>query len=307
MRDSDLLLRPATRDDWPVVAALIHDSTNAWYEAHGMRAVFPAGPASTLLFCEQYEALDPGGCLVAEDTASGAIVGSCFWRKRQTHASLGIMNVHPEAFGRSVARHLLDAICAMADEAGLPTRLVSSALNLDSYSLYTRAGFVPRTLYQDMVLPADLSGVEAHGRVRAATPEDLPRIVALARELEGLDRERDYGHFLLDGSDLWHVSVLEGAGGELDGALASIAHPASTMLGPGVARTDDAAAALILAELRHRAGQRPVVLVPAQRQGLVATLYSWGARNVELHVHQCRGAWTPPAGISFPTFMPESA
>ncbi|MEM9382779.1 MAG: N-acetyltransferase, partial [Planctomycetota bacterium] len=56
----NLRLRPMERADWAAVAALVHDSTNAWYEARGMRAVFDGGPESTLLFCEQYEALDPG-------------------------------------------------------------------------------------------------------------------------------------------------------------------------------------------------------------------------------------------------------
>ena len=43
------------------------------------------------------------------------------------------------------------------------------------------------------------------------------------------------------------------------------------------------------------------------RSELVATLYGWGARNCELHVHQCRGAWKEPRGVSMPTFLPESA
>ena len=168
---------------------------------------------------------------------------------------------------------------------------------------------MPRAVYQDMVLPRGVDGIDAPGldRVRPARPDDLAGIVALARELEGLDRERDYAHFLGDASGLWHVSVLEDAAGGLAGACASIAHPGSTMVGPGVASTEADAAALILAELRHRAGHTPVVLVPARCEELVATLYGWGARNVELHVHQCRGAWTAPAGVSIPTFMPESA
>lgn len=305
----ELILRPMQREDWPAVAALIHDSTNAWYEAHGLPPVFGAGPESTLLFCEQYEALDPGGCLLAVDAASGTLAGSCFWRRRATHASLGIMNVNRAFFGRAVARTLLGAITDIADVAGLPLRLVSSAFNLDSYSLYTRAGFTPRAIYQDMVLPRSPRGSRPPGldRVRSATRADLPDIIALALALEGLDRERDFTHFLDDASGLWHVSVIESTGGDLSGALASIAHPGSTMLGPGIARSEADAAALIFAERQHRAGHDPVVLVPAHCTELVATLYTSGARNVELHVHQCRGAWTAPIGVSLPTFMPESA
>ena len=95
------------------------------------------------LFPETYEALDPGCTLVAEHPRTGRLMGSCFHHPRETHVSLGIMNVHPAYFGMGVARRLLRAITDDADARGLPVRLVSSAFNLDSYSLYTRAGFVP--------------------------------------------------------------------------------------------------------------------------------------------------------------------
>ena len=63
------------------------------------------------------------------------------------------MNVHPNHFGRSVAGRLLRHIIEVADAKQQPLRLVSSAMNLDSFSLYTRAGFVPQAAYQDMILP----------------------------------------------------------------------------------------------------------------------------------------------------------
>jgi hypothetical protein len=78
------------------------------------------------------------------------------------------------------------------------------------------------------------------------------------------------------------------------------------MLGPGVTRTDDGAAALIRAELLNRPGLSPVFLVPAERESLVRRLYSWGARNCEIHFSQIRGAWQQPTGVVMPTFMPET-
>ena len=298
------------RGDWSSVAALVHDSTNGWYEAHGHAPVFGGGPESTLVFCEVYEALDPGCCVLAVDERTGELLGSCFFRRRPTHVSLGILNVHPAHFGRSVATSLLAHVCDVADEARLPLRLVSSLMNLDSFSLYTRGGFTPRTVYQDMVLPlpGGEHGITAPGRerVRAATPDDLAAIVTLGEEIEHLNRERDFRYFLAS-PDLWHVSVLHEEGGALSGCLASIAHPGSTMLGPGFCRDQSGMAALLLAELEHRRGHAPVFLVPASCSELVTTLYGWGARNCELHVHQCRGAWKEPRGVSMPTFLPESA
>lgn len=305
-----ITLRTMRPRDWTTVAALIHDSTNGWYEAHGNAPIFTGGPESTRIFCEVYEALDPGCCVLAEDEDTGELLGSCFYRRRPTHVSLGIMNVDARHLGRSVASALLALVCEVADEAALPLRLVSSAMNLDSYSLYTRAGFVPRTIYQDMTLPLPKGeqGIVAPGRerVRPAHKADLASIVALGIEVEQLHRERDFGYFL-DHPELWHVSVIEDHTGQLTGCLASIAHPGSTMLGPGFSRDETSAAALILAELEHRRPHTPVFVVPAHCAKLVATLYGWGARNCELHVHQCRGRWDEPVGVSMPSFLPETA
>ena len=317
---SGIQLRTATDGDAAAVAALIRRSTNAWYAARGLPEIFGGPEDATLVFWETYEALDPGCCIVACDASSGDVVGSCFYHPRPTHFSLGIMNVDPECFGRSIASLLLDRICALADEAELPLRLVSSALNLDSYSLYTRRAFVPRAIYQDMVLE-DVDAAFARiaatplreaiaagiGRVREARADDIDAIVELGLEVEGLDRRVDFDHFVRNELGCWRCVVLEGEHGRLQGCLASIAHPGSTMLGPGFSLDEGGAAALILHELRARRGFTPVFLVPAHCESLVATMYSLGARNVELHVHQCRGAWISPNGVSLTSFLPESA
>jgi hypothetical protein len=78
------------------------------------------------------------------------------------------------------------------------------------------------------------------------------------------------------------------------------------MLGPGIARTESQAAALIHAELNHHRGRQPVWLVPCHCEQLVRTMYAWGAKNCELHLAQARGHWQAPDGIVMPTFMPET-
>jgi GNAT superfamily N-acetyltransferase len=307
---SDIRLRTMGRDDWTEVAALIYDSTNAWYQAHGRPPIFSGPRDNAQLFCAVYEQLDPGCCVLAEDAATGRLAGSCFFHPRPTHVSLGIMNAHPEYFGRGVARRLLQYVVDLADQQQKPLRLVSSAVNLDSYSLYNRAGFVPRLVYQDMFLRVPDHGFTAHvpGRdqIRAATPADVPMMAALELEVSGIRRENDLRYFVDNPDHLWHVSVLDNDRGGLQGFLVSVAHAASNMLGPGVARTEDQAAALIAAELDHNRGRQPVWLVPAHCQQLVQTMYAWGAVNCELHFAQARGAWTAPKGIALPTFMPET-
>ena len=310
MHSPELTLRAMRPDEWDQVADLICHSTNRWYQAGNKPAIFPHGPSSCRLFCEVYEDLDPGCCVVAEDTARRQLVGSCFYHPRETHVSLGIMNAHPEAFGRGVAGKLLRYIIDFAEQEGKPVRLVSSAMNLDSFSLYNRNGFVPRKVFQDMFIPSPErlpSTVAGYDRVRDATLADLPAIVALEDELAHIRREKDYRYFIENRRRVWHTSVFEGPAGKIDGFLVSVGHPGSNMLGPGAMRSEEQAAALILAELRHRVVVTPVFLAPVECSALVRTLYGWGARNCELHFAQVRGDYPQPAGVVMPTFMPETA
>jgi hypothetical protein len=189
-------------------------------------------------------------------------------------------------------------------------RLVSSAMNLDSFSLYNRNGFVPRKLFQDMFVPTTAklpSTVRGYERVRNARPADVAAMALLEEELAHIRRENDYRYFIDNRRGVWHASVYQNDGGEIDGFLVSIGHPGSNMLGPGVMRSEEQAAALILRELHHRQGATPVFLVPVECTALVQTLYSWGARNCELHFSQVRGEYVPPSGVVMPTFMPETA
>lgn len=307
---NDFQLRTMNAGDRSEVAELIHLSTNAWYQSHGRPPIFSGDPALADVFYEVYEALDPGCGLVVEHTRTKRLVGSCFVHPRPTHVSVGIMNSHPNYAGRGIARRLLQHIIDGADRSGLPVRLVSSALNLDSFSLYTRAGFVARRTFQDLYLAVPPGGLDARvevaGTVRDAKESDLDAMVALELELAGIDRRKDLAYFIENAPGFWHVSVFEGVRG-IEGFLASCGHPALNMLGPGVARSEDQAAALLLRELNQYHGRQPVFLVPVDCGGLVRTLYSWGARNCELHLAQVRGAAPPLRGVILPSFLPESA
>lgn len=296
--------------DWSEVSDLICLSTNYWYQSQGKPPIFTAGPSATRLFCEVYEDLDPGCCLVAQNLETGRLMGSCFFHPRETHWSLGIMNAHPNYFRSGVARALLTEIVQRASAENKPVRLVSSAMNLDSYSLYTRAGFVPRQLFQDMYLRVPEEGLPwtppADTRLRDARIDDVPALAALERQIAGISREKDYRYFIENHAGYWHTSVAEGVDGHLRGFLASIAHPGSTMVGPGFAFDQTTAASLLLRELDARRGHCPVFLVPVDAAQLVQHAYQWGAKNCETHVAQVYGAWQPFQGVVMPTFMPET-
>ncbi len=301
-------LRSMRTDEWDQVAALICQSTNHWYESRGRPPIFPAGPKSTRLFCEVYEELDPGCCVVADD-GTGTIMGSCFYHPRETHVSLGIMNVHPRFMGQGVAVQLLNFVISEAEKLHKDVRLVSSAHNLDSYSLYTRAGFVPYMTFQDMLLPVPEQGIAINNEnrqyVRDAQPSDVAGMVAIEMSVAGIRRDKDFRHFLENRAGYWHCSVFDRGQG-IEGFLVSIAHPGSTMLGPGVMKSDAIAIALVLAELDFRRGLTPVFLIPAHCGQLVSEAYTWGARNCEIHFAQCYGETPVIDGIVMPSFMPET-
>lgn len=303
-------LRTLTDADRPALAELIAVSTNQWYQRHGRPPVFPGGASTTAVFADVYEALDPGCCVVAEETGTGRLIGSCFYHPRPTHVSLGIMNTHPDVAGQGVASALLRFITDFADRERKPVRLVSSALNLDSFSLYTRAGFVPRCVYQDMWLAVPTEGVKnlptESAHVREATLHDVPAMMALEMEVAGICREKDYRYFIENRAGFWHATVMPGHCGGLAGWLVSCGHPALNMIGPGVARDPATALALLLRELDRHRGRSPLFLVPVECTEMVRELYARGARNCELHFTQVRGRWQPFRGVNLPTFLPET-
>jgi GNAT superfamily N-acetyltransferase len=304
-------LRPIEERDRGEVAELIAVSMNTWDIAHGFApGRFTGGSPQTDVFYTVYERLDPGGCLVAESTENGRLAASCYHRERETHLSLGIMNVHPNYFGQGIARDVLAYVTDLADASGKPLRLVSSVMNLESFSLYTRAGFVPRLLYQDLLVTVPEEGfatnVPGAAQVRDATLDDVDAMAEVELAVSGISRAKDYRAFIENADGFWGVSVFEERRGRLGGYLASIGHPLFNEIGPGIARSEAQGAALLMRELNRYPGRTPLVLVPCEATELVTLLYRLGGRNCELHAAQVRGASQAFAGVSFPTFMPET-
>ena len=309
-----MLLGTVTFADHDEVATLLHQSLVHWYESRlGQGARFGESPEPFLLFPQVYEALDSGHSVSVRDESSGALLGVCFLHPRETHVSVGIVATSPAAAGRGVARLMMKQAVDLAAAQGLPLRLVSSALNLDSFSLYTKMGFVPHTLYQDVLFNLPAGGLPGpppkHAdRVRPATAADAVRMADLERDLQGIRREADMHFFLKNQVGSWKCLVLENeTTGDLDGFMVYSVHPAFRMTGPGVARDETTAAALLWAALDAQRGDATVLLAPCLAGELVRTLYRWGGRNVELHTAQVLGAVPQTKGLAFPTFLPESA
>ena len=298
--------------DFDAVAELIYLSTNAWYEARLGHSIFKCTPEDCRLFPEVYEDLDPGCGIVAVNDRTGMVVASCFFHPREIHMSLGIMNVHPNYFGHGLAGRLLTEIVEEAQRRDLPLRLVSSALNLDSFSLYSRFGFSPFAIYQDMILKVPSKGLPEGSQpdlpeVREAQFADLTDMGRVEFEVAGISREQDYAYFLENPGGIWHTLVSLGEDGVVDGFLTSVQHPATNMIGPGVARTAVAAEALLRAQLDRFRNDEVVFLIPTTERGLIDNAYAMGARNCELHFGQVLGGAQPVNGVVKPSFLPETA
>ena len=304
-------IRTMTNDDRHEVAELIYISINHWYQVHGMPAIFAGGPSVCNIFFDTYEALDPQCGIVAVDDKTGVVIGSCFYHPRDHHVSLGIMTVHPNHFGAGAGRGLLDWIIDLSTVQDKPVRLTQSALNVDSFSLYSKAGFVPRHAYQDMSLEIPVSGFDfacaAVDNVRSATLVDIPALVELEMHVAGISRAQDYEFLIRNDDGNWHLSVYVCPdSGKLLGFLGSCSHLATNLLGPGVSLDEETAIALLASELGRQRGRTPVFLVPVEAEKIVRAAYAWGARNCEMHFCQVLGDYKPFAGVNIPTFMPET-
>ena len=306
-------VRPLRSSEHDAAARLIHRSFVHWYETRLRQgARFGSTPDRFRIFPLVYATLDPGEAVAAVERDSGELLGLVFAHPRPSHVALGIVAVAPEARSRGVARALLDPIIAQARRNGRPVRLVSSLANVDSFSLYSRLGFVPHTLYQEMRLTVPAGGMaqlapRPRADVRRVTdPRDAPHLAQLEAELQGLHREQDYRFILRNQVGKWCVWALGKTGERLEGFLVASLHPDYLMIGPGVARDEEAAGDLLWYGLDALAGQSSSFLVPAHASTLVRRCYGWGARNLELYAAQATAGGTRGQGVTFPTFLPET-
>lgn len=307
-----MLLRPLTVDDRNAYSHMLHRAFNTWYGAHGWPSdYFGCTPEQAGIFLDIYGDISPGRSVAAFDPGSGEIMGACFYHPREHHVSLGIMSVNPDYFRCGVGRAMVNHIVDFTESNQYPAlRLVSSAINMDSFSLYNRSGFVPRGSYHDMVITVPAAGLAVdyplRKQVRDATLADIDAMAALEMEVSGISRVNDYSYAIKNPRGVMHAQVFENRDGSLEGFMISIQCPALNMLGPCVARSEKATLALLLQATEHFRGQVPLFVIPMDKRELVETLYEWGARNVETHLFQVRGRFQAFNGVSLPSFLPET-
>lgn len=306
-------LRPLSDADLTEHAALLYRAFNTWYWNHGWgKDYFSCSPQETAIFFQTYNDLTPGHSIAAFDPHNGKMMGACFYHPREHHVSLGIMGVDPDYSGRGIGRRLVNHILDFTREQGYRAcRLVSSAINMDSFSLYNRAGFVPRVSCHDMVIAVPHAGLpDAPGcdaaRVRDATLADVPAMGELEMEVSAIRREVDYRYAITNPRGALHAAVYENDQHGIDGFMISVKHPALNMLGPCVARTEEVALALIQKEAARFGGTSALLVIPMEKRKMVEQLYAWRAINVETHLKSVWGHFPGFKGVSLPSFLPET-
>ena len=262
-----------------------------------MPHIFQGRPQVAEIYYNVYNDLMPGKNVVAVNLDTGRLTGSCFYHPREHHVNLDIMTVHQNYFGMGGER-LLNHITEYTESNNYPElRLIQSAINVDSFSLYNKAGFVPRYSYQDMMISVPESGfpfsTSGSDRVRAATPSDVSKMAELEMEVSRITPELDYRYCIQNDLQIWDIYMSENSASGLDGFMISCGFPATNMLGPCVARTEKAALALILNGYNLYPSRPPICLVPMEKQQIVSTMYDWSARNTEMHFCQVCGAYQP--------------
>lgn len=307
------LFRPLCNDDVSEYSDMLYTSFNTWYWNRGWgKDYFGCSARDTSIFFDIYNDLTPGKSIAAFDGKTNRMMGACFYHPREHHVSLGIMSVHPDYFGNGVGRQLVNHIIDYVKDNGFKAcRLVSSAMNMDSFSLYNRAGFIPRVTYQDVVINVPAQGVgessiAGEDKVRETRHDDVAKMGDLEMEISGIKREMDYLYAVENPRGVLHSSVYENDQKSIDGFMISVRHPALNMLGPCVARNEHIALALIKRELERFRGTWVLLAVPIQERTMIKQLYQWNAVNVEIHLKEVWGEFSGFNGISMPSFLPET-
>ena len=308
-----ILLRPFNDIEVSEHADLLYSSFNTWYWKHGWgKDYFGCSPQETSIFYKIYNDLTPGCNIAAFDNKTGRMMGSCFYHPREHHVSLGIMSVHPNYSGRGVGKQLVNYILDYTKSNDYKScRLVSSAINMDSFSLYNRAGFIPRVTYHDMVINVPIEGlghtsVKGEENIREAALSDIEKMGDLEMEISGIRRAVDYRYAIENPRGVLHATIYENDQKCIDGFMISVKHPALNMLGPCIARTEEIAIALIKKEIERFNGTWVLFSIPMDKRKMVEQMYAWSALNVETHLKEVWGDFSGFNGISMPSFLPET-
>jgi GNAT superfamily N-acetyltransferase len=220
----------------------------------------------------------------------GTIVGSNFLDERSSIAGVGPITVDPtvqeSGIGRLLMQNVLDRAAAQG-AAGV--RLLQSAYNTRSLSLYARMGFQVRDVVACMQGPPIGATIPGYG-VRSAAEADLAACNDVCRYVHGHDRSGELRDAIAQGS-----AVVVEHGGRITGYAT-----ATAFFGHAVGETTEDLKAVIGAA---RTFEGPGILVPVRN----GSLFQWCLHNrqrvVFLMTLMSVGLYNEPAGAYLPSVL----
>lgn len=179
----------------------------------------------------------------------GKLVASAlWWPYGESHATLGMIIVVPEAQGGGIGRRLMQALLVQAEGRSLMLNATAAG-----EPLYVKSGFRPYggiRQHHGHVLAVTAPQLGAGERLRPASSADLPTLERLDRAATGLERGPTLAALLGCGEGM----VLERAGQPVGFSILR-AFGRGHVIGPVVAADETDARTLIACWLRGRAGQ----------------------------------------------------
>ena len=293
-----ITIRTMADDDVDVVAHVIVRAFNTVNARYGYPSEFPE-PYAAVLLVRFYLSQDPDGCLVAE--RDGAILGSIFARRRGDVVTIGPVSTDPAGQGMGVGRRMMQAVFDLYPDAA-SFRLVQAAFNKESYSLYSRTGFVAvEAMVRLDRAAAPVTPEEDESHVRRATAEELQAVVGLDRRLLGVERERELPTHFGMGS----VYVYDDGAG-MQGYLATMPTPGQIFYGPAVAHSEDQLTALLRTALRAADAHTIALHLPTRFAATIDECYRLGFRLFALETFMVRGEWSMDEAFYLRSTFPET-
>ncbi len=280
-----LEIRRATADDAVACGRIMWDAFETFATAHN----FPIEPGSPEFTNFQMRAmLSTQGIVGLVAERDGDILGSALQDERGAIIGVGPVSVDPGIRDGRVGRALMEALlqrCRERDVAGV--RLVQTAYNYRSLSLYAKLGFAvrePLSVFQGSPNAAGVPGTT----VRPAIPDDVDACDNICRRVHGHDRHAEVQGAVERGM----ASVVE-RGGEITGYTTG-----SGYIGHAVGQTDDDIIALLgAAEEFVGLG----VLAPSRNTRLMSWCLESGLRLVQQSTLMTIGLYNEPQGVWLPS------
>jgi ribosomal protein S18 acetylase RimI-like enzyme len=280
-------LRPGTPQDAEAAGRICHQAFTAVATAHGYPSDFAApeigiGVMTMLLG-------HPGFYSVVAER-DGVMVGSNFLDERSSIAGVGPITVDPTVQELGIGRLLMrDVLARAAERRFAGVRLLQSAYNTRSLSLYARLGFQVRDVVACMQGPPIGAAIPGY-QVRPATEADLAAGNAVCFRVHGHDRAGELRDAIAQGS-----AVVVEHDARITGYATSTA-----FFGHAVGETTEDLKAVIGAA---QAFEGPGILVPLRNSSLFAWCLQNRLRVVFLMTLMSVGLYTEPAGAYLPSVL----